>query len=149
LTLKNMGCLPPSVFNGGDASPVKSSSASCEQLADPLSASDGEVVGRTAPWRSEPATELPQTSDRVVLRLAALIHLQVSTVSCIVEPLERDILVTRERAPRDRRGWQAVITDKDRLQLRRGERIYADGPRRHVLDGVDREDFAALTAAVR
>jgi DNA-binding MarR family transcriptional regulator len=81
--------------------------------------------------------------------LAAVIHIQVSTVSCIIEPLEHDILVTRELAPRDRRGWQAVITDKDRRLLRRAERIYADSPRRHVFDGVDRDDLAALAAAVR
>jgi len=81
--------------------------------------------------------------------LAAVIPIQVSAVSCIVERLERDGLVAREPASRDRRGWPAVITDEGRRLLRRAERIYADGPRRHVLDCVDREDLAALAAVVR
>jgi DNA-binding MarR family transcriptional regulator len=81
-------------------------------------------------------------------QLAAATHMAVSSVSRIVERLERDGLVAREPARDDRRGWQAVLTDGGFQWLQRAAPTYTASTRRHVLDQLDRENLSALAAAV-
>jgi DNA-binding MarR family transcriptional regulator len=62
----------------------------------------------------------------------------------LVARLEEAGLVTREIPPDDRRATYAVITDKGREVLGRGEPVLKQSVQRHYLDYLDEDEVRAL-----
>lgn len=74
--------------------------------------------------------------------------LSLSGTSRIVDRLETDRLVRRERCPSDRRGWHAVLTDAGLDRLRAAWPTHLASVRRHVFDHLAPADLAGFTAAL-
>jgi DNA-binding MarR family transcriptional regulator len=76
----------------------------------------------------------------LVSELANLCGLSLSGMTRVVNRLEAQSLVLREKAPDDGRAWLAVLTDAGRTQLDRAWPTNLGSVRRHVfsrLDGCD------------
>lgn len=78
--------------------------------------------------------------------LAIATGLSVSRISRMVRLMEQRGLVSREPAPGDRRGWNAVLSVTGRTRLHQTERSYAASVRRNLLDHFDRGQLQALSA---
>jgi DNA-binding MarR family transcriptional regulator len=102
---------------------------------------------------------LPLTSYEVLLHLgdaparrlrmsdlAASVLLSQSGVTRLVDRLERDGLVARERCEDDARGWFAVLTDAGARRLAEARRTHLAGVRRLFLEHLDERDRAQLAA---
>lgn len=76
--------------------------------------------------------------------LAAELLLSRSGLTRLVDRLERDGLVARERCPEDARGLFAVITPAGRRRLREARPVHLDGVRMHFIDRLTDEDLDAL-----
>ena len=80
-------------------------------------------------------------------QLAEALLLSQSGLTRLVDRLERDGFVTRERCEDDARGYFAVITTAGRRKLTRARPEHLDGVRRHFLSRLDRADLEALAGA--
>jgi DNA-binding MarR family transcriptional regulator len=78
--------------------------------------------------------------------LAASVLLSQSGVTRLVDRLERDGLVARERCEDDARGWFAVLTDAGARRLAEARRTHLAGVRRLFLEHLDERDRAQLAA---
>ncbi|SCL22794.1 DNA-binding transcriptional regulator, MarR family [Micromonospora pallida] len=74
--------------------------------------------------------------------------LSMSGMSRIVDRLEAQDLVRRQRCPNDRRGYHAVLTDAGFDRLRHAWPTHLASVRRHVFDHLRAGDLAAFTAAL-
>src|SRR5436305_12544159 len=63
--------------------------------------------------------------------LADSLLLTPSGVTRLVDRMESDGLVARQRCPSDRRGWHAVITPAGRARLRAAAPVHLRGIQRH------------------
>ncbi|BCL18069.1 MarR family winged helix-turn-helix transcriptional regulator [Micromonospora sagamiensis] len=80
--------------------------------------------------------------------LATAGALSLSGTSRIVDRLEAQSLVRRQRCPSDRRGYHAVLTDAGFDRLRQAWPVHLASVRRHVFDHLPTADLAAFTAAL-
>jgi DNA-binding MarR family transcriptional regulator len=79
--------------------------------------------------------------------LAGVLLLSRSGLTRLVDRLERQGLVARERCEDDARGFNAVITDPGRRKLETVRPEHLAGVRRHFLDRLTTEDQEALARA--
>ena len=103
----------------------------------PLSWYDVLIELAAAPERRLRMSEL---AGRVVLSRSTLTHL--------VERIEGQGLVKRERSDSDRRGAYAVLTDRGYAALRKAWPIYAHGIATYFASHLQPEDIQTLTAAL-
>ncbi|OZV83836.1 MarR family transcriptional regulator [Micromonospora echinospora] len=81
--------------------------------------------------------------------LAVAGALSLSGMSRIVDRLEEQGLVRRQRCPNDRRGYHAVLTDAGFDRLRQAWPAHLASVRRHVFDHLRTSDLPAFTAALQ
>ena len=81
--------------------------------------------------------------------LASAAALSLSGMTRIVNKLEREGLVSRERPVDDGRGWHAVLTEPGLDRLRRAWPAHLTSVRRHVFDHLAGVDLTAVTAALQ
>ena len=111
---------------------------------------DAELLAENdLPVRSYEVLLLLEDAPERRLRMSDLsrsVLLSPSGVTRLVDRLERDGLVTRERCPEDGRGFNAVLTDAgdDRLQAARATHLA--GVRRLFIDKLGKEDLRQLAA---
>jgi DNA-binding MarR family transcriptional regulator len=79
--------------------------------------------------------------------LAASMLVSRSGLTRLVDRLERDGLVTRERCEDDARGFFAVITGEGRRRLAAARPTHLDGVRRHFVSRLTKGDMQALAQA--
>lgn len=94
---------------------------------------------------------LSETPDRRLRMsdLAARSALSLSGMTRIVQRLEQQGLVRRERSADDRRGFNAVLTDAGFQRLNQAWPTHLLSVRRHLLDHLDAADLPRFTAALR
>ena len=80
--------------------------------------------------------------------LAGSVALSASGLTRLVDRLEADGLVARERCPDDRRGAFAVLTAAGRERLEAATEVHAAGIDRHLMARLDAEELAALRRAL-
>ena len=116
-----------------------------------VGALDAELVRREGlPLRSyEVLISLADAPDgRLRMgELADALLLSQSGLTRLVDRLERDGFVARERCADDARGYHAVITRAGRSKLTRARPAHLDGVRRLFLTRLDRDELEALAAA--
>jgi DNA-binding MarR family transcriptional regulator len=78
--------------------------------------------------------------------LSRSVLLSPSGVTRLVDRLEREGLVERERCPEDGRGYNAVLTDAGEARLQRARATHLAGVRRLFLDRLDGDDLVRLAA---
>ena len=76
--------------------------------------------------------------------LADSVLLSRSGLTRLVDRLERDGLLRRERCKQDARGWFAAITDDGRELFGRARRTHLDGVRRLFLSHFSRDELRSL-----
>lgn len=81
--------------------------------------------------------------------LAANSQLSLSGMTRIVDHLERQNLVRRERSADDGRGLLAVLTDAGFERLKKAWPTHLFSVRRHIFDHVAPADLPAFTAALQ
>jgi DNA-binding MarR family transcriptional regulator len=79
--------------------------------------------------------------------LAKVLLLSRSGLTRLIDRLEREGMVVRERSEDDARGFFAVITDRGRRKLKAARPAHLDGVRRHFLDRLTADDLDALAQA--
>jgi DNA-binding MarR family transcriptional regulator len=79
--------------------------------------------------------------------LAKVLLLSRSGLTRLIDRLEREGMVVRERSEDDARGFFAVITDRGRRKLKAARPAHLDGVRRHFLDRLTAGDLDALAHA--
>jgi DNA-binding MarR family transcriptional regulator len=79
--------------------------------------------------------------------LAGALLLSRSGLTRLVDRLERQGMVRRERCEDDARGFNAVITEEGRRKLRTVRPAHLAGVRRHFLDRLAADDLDALARA--
>jgi DNA-binding MarR family transcriptional regulator len=79
--------------------------------------------------------------------LAGALLLSRSGLTRLVDRLEGQGMVARERCEDDARGFFAVITDAGRRKLKTARPAHWAGVREHFLDRLSQDDFEALAAA--
>jgi DNA-binding MarR family transcriptional regulator len=79
--------------------------------------------------------------------LAEALLLSRSGLTRLVDRLERQGMVSRERCEDDARGYFAVITAGGRRKLRDARPAHLAGVREHFLERLDSRDLDALAAA--
>jgi len=77
--------------------------------------------------------------------LASRVVLSRSTLTHLVERMEREQLITRERCGSDRRGAYAVITEQGRTALRKAWPIYASGIQRYFAQHLESQEVQTIT----
>ena len=88
-----------------------------------------------------------EEAPRRRLRMTDLSHtvlLSASGVSRLVDRMERDGLVRRERCSEDGRGYWAVLTTRGERKFREARATHLDGVRRLFLRHFTAEDLARL-----
>jgi DNA-binding MarR family transcriptional regulator len=80
--------------------------------------------------------------------LASRVVLSRSTLTHLVERLETQGLVRRERSDQDRRGAYAVLTDQGHAALRRAWPIYARGIAEHFARHLQPDEATSMTEAL-
>lgn len=108
------------------------------QAAHGLTLADYEILVR-----------LSEADDRM-LRMSRLADDTLASRSRLthqIDRLERDGLVERRQCPSDRRGQLAVLTAKGWQALVEAAPTHVAGVRRHLVDQLTTEQFAALGAA--
>ena len=78
--------------------------------------------------------------------LADGVLLSRSGLTRLVDRMERDGLLRRERCPDDARGFLATITPKGRALFQRARRTHLDGVRERFLRHLSDQDLEALGA---
>lgn len=84
------------------------------------------------------------------LRLGDLtqkVILTKSGISRLIDRLEREGLLRREKSEEDKRGAYAVLTDDGENELRRAWPVYAKGIKKYFASPLDANDFQALNSA--
>lgn len=81
--------------------------------------------------------------------LATAGALSLSGTSRIVDRLEGQGLVRRQRCPNDRRGYHALLTDAGLERLQQAWPTHLASVRRHIFAHLDPADLPAFTAALR
>lgn len=76
--------------------------------------------------------------------LADGVLLSRSGVTRLVDRMERDGLLRRERCEDDARGYNALITDKGRELFRRARRTHLDGVRERFLSRLSADELRTL-----
>src|SRR5918999_1358692 len=76
--------------------------------------------------------------------LADGVLLSRSGLTRLVDRMERDGLLRRERCEEDQRGWFAEITDKGRELFGRARKTHLDGVRERFLGHLSREEQRTL-----
>jgi DNA-binding MarR family transcriptional regulator len=76
--------------------------------------------------------------------LAAGVLLSRSGLTRLVDRMERDGLLRRERCEDDARGYHALITDKGRELFGRARRTHLDGVRERFLSHLSTEELRTL-----
>ena len=79
--------------------------------------------------------------------LAEGVLLSRSGLTRLVDRMERDGLLRRERCPDDARGYNAAITGKGRKLFQRARRTHLEGVRQRFLGSLSAEDLRALAQA--
>jgi DNA-binding MarR family transcriptional regulator len=116
-------------------------SALFHQLDADLSAADD------LPLRSYEVLLLLEDAPQRRLRMSDLsrsVLLSPSGVTRLIDRLEREGLVERERCPDDGRGYNAVLTGAGDARLRRARATHLAGVRRLFLDRLDDDDLLRL-----
>ncbi|MFD7550536.1 MarR family winged helix-turn-helix transcriptional regulator [Streptomyces sp. NPDC059578] len=103
------------------------------------------------------AERLPMSSFEVLLTLAespegrlrmkdiaASLLISRSGLTRIVDDLERQGLVVREKCPTDARGFDAVLTEGGKKAYRRARKVHLTNLRREFLDRLSEEQLASL-----
>jgi DNA-binding MarR family transcriptional regulator len=101
------------------------------------------------PLRSYEVLLLLEDAPQQRLRMSDLsrsVLLSPSGVTRLVDRLEREGLVTRERCPEDGRGYNAVLTDAGEGRLQRARATHLAGVRRLFLDKLAEADLLQLAA---
>ena len=101
------------------------------------------------PLRSYEVLLLLEGAPRRRLRMADLsrsVLLSASGVTRLVDRLEREGLVSRERCPEDGRGYFAVLTDEGEHRMQAARATHLAGVRRLFLDQLDGDDLQRLAA---
>jgi DNA-binding MarR family transcriptional regulator len=78
--------------------------------------------------------------------LADGVLLSRSGLTRLVDRMERDGLLRRQRCEEDQRGWYAAITDKGRELFVRARKTHLDGVRERFLSHLTAEEQRALGA---
>lgn len=81
--------------------------------------------------------------------LAESVLLSRSGLTRLVDRMEREGLIRRERCPDDARGWFAAITDAGRDVFARARHTHLDGVRERFLAHFSREELELLGGAWR
>lgn len=81
--------------------------------------------------------------------LAAAAALSLSGMTRIVNKLEREGLVSRERSVEDGRGWHAVLTEAGLHRLQQAWPAHLASVRRRIFDHLAGVDLTAMTAALQ
>ena len=81
---------------------------------------------------------MSELADRVLLSRSGLTRL--------VDRMESDGLLRRERCPDDARGWLATITPRGRELFARARRTHLDGVRERFLSRFSRDELRTLGA---
>ena len=81
--------------------------------------------------------------------LACAAKLSLSGMTRIVDRLEGQGFVHRERHGGDGRGWNAVLTDAGLERLRQAWPTHLASVRRHIFDHLDDVDVPAFTTALQ
>ena len=71
-----------------------------------------------------------------------------SGLTRVIDRMEADGLVRRERPPEDRRVVKVLITPKGRKTLQDGREVHHRGIQEHFLQNLNPRELAALTAAL-
>jgi DNA-binding MarR family transcriptional regulator len=79
--------------------------------------------------------------------LAASLLLSQSGITRLVDRLEREGLVVRERCDSDGRGYYAVLTAEGRTRFAEARPTHLAGVRGHFLDRLSERDLARLAVA--
>jgi len=80
--------------------------------------------------------------------LAERVVLSRSGVTRLVDRMERDGLVERQQCPSDRRGTEAVLTDKGRETLEDSWPVHARGVAEHFANHLSPAEVSVLTDAL-
>src|SRR5262249_2125900 len=90
---------------------------------------------------------LSEVTDRSLRMsdLASACALSLSGMTRVVNRLEAEGLVHRERCSSDGRGWNAVLTDAGLERLRESWPTHLASVRRHVMDHLAEVDLPAVT----
>jgi DNA-binding MarR family transcriptional regulator len=80
--------------------------------------------------------------------LAQSVLLSKSGLTRLIDRMQRQGLVRRERCPSDRRGWFAVLTPAGRTAFRRAAPIHLRGIQEHFARHLEPAEVEALTAAL-
>jgi DNA-binding MarR family transcriptional regulator len=78
--------------------------------------------------------------------LAEGVLLSRSGLTRLVDRMERDGLLRRERCEEDQRGWFAEITEEGRALFARARKTHLDGVRERFLNRLSREEQRTLAA---
>lgn len=101
------------------------------------------------PLRSYEVLLLLEDAPQRRLRMSDLsrsVLLSPSGVTRLVDRLEREGLVRRERCPEDGRGYYAVLTDAGDRRLQEARATHLAGVRRLFLDRLEGDDLRRLAA---
>jgi DNA-binding MarR family transcriptional regulator len=93
-------------------------------------------------------SEAPEQRLRMT-DLAAACALSLSAMTRIVDRLEQQNLLKRERDSGDRRGFNAALTDAGLARLHQAWPTHLASVRHHVLDHLHGLDLPALTTALQ
>ena len=92
-------------------------------------------------------SEAPEHSLRMT-DLAARLRLSPSGITRRIDGLVREGLVERRRCPSDRRGSNAVLTEKGFVRLREAAPTHLRGVRAHFVDQLSERQLADLASAL-
>ena len=92
-------------------------------------------------------SEAPEHSLRMT-DLAARLKLSPSGITRRIDGLVRDGLVERRQCPSDRRGSNAVLTEKGLLRLEEAAPTHVRGVRAHFVDQLTERQLANLASAL-
>jgi DNA-binding MarR family transcriptional regulator len=92
-------------------------------------------------------SEAPGNAVRMS-ELAGRLHLSPSGITRRIDGLARNNLVRRETCETDRRGANAVLTDKGRQVLARAAPTHVRGVREHLIDRLSPRQLANLASAL-
>ncbi|MER5770865.1 MarR family winged helix-turn-helix transcriptional regulator [Streptomyces sp. NPDC001985] len=88
--------------------------------------------------------------DRLRMKdIAASLLISRSGLTRIVDDLERQGLVAREKCPTDARGFDAVLTDAGKKAYRRARKVHLTSLRGEFLDRLTEEQLTALAGIWR
>jgi DNA-binding MarR family transcriptional regulator len=114
---------------------------------------DADLLREQGMSRSEYSTlmHLSEAPDRWLRMsdIAAATDLSLSGITRIVQRLEAQGWVRREKSTCDGRGWNAVLTDAGLNRLREAWPTHLASARRHVMDHVKDIDLEAITRAMQ